>query len=72
MSRELSEVEVLESEIERLEDEYYEVFDIRADMLESDDVDAYEYEISECCDDLEELENEIQNLREEVAWLQKD
>ena len=71
MSRELSEVEVLESEIERLEDEYYSVFNLRAKMVEDNEHGDYEWEIAQCYDDLEELENEIQNLREEVSWLQK-
>ena len=69
MNREMSEIEVLESEIERLEDEYYEVFDNRAGMLEDDEHGDYEFEIAECCDDLESINNEIQNLREELSWL---
>ena len=69
MSREMSEVEVLESEIERLEAEYNEVFDLRAKMIDDNEDGDYEFEISECCFDLLELEDEIQNMREELSWL---
>ena len=67
MNREMSEVEVLESEIERLEDEYYDVYDQRA-ALDIDDPD-YEGKISWFNQELESIESEIQNLREEVSWL---
>ena len=67
MSREMSEIEVLESEIERLETEYYVVFDER-NLLIIDD-ENFDGKLQWFNEELDSLETEIQYLREELSWV---